>query len=94
MMTPTVKKLLIGSGITTVGGPMLGLLGTVLGMMKSFQALNQSGAANMEGLSAAIAEVLMYVVIGCAIGFIGFITLIVTLIIWLANRDTPPPLHQ
>jgi biopolymer transport protein ExbB len=56
-----------------VTAPMIGLTGTVLGMMKAFAVLGQSGVANMTGLSAAISEVLIATASGLGVAIPGFI---------------------
>jgi biopolymer transport protein ExbB len=56
-----------------VTAPMIGLTGTVLGMMKAFAVLGQSGVANMTGLSSAISEVLIATASGLAVAIPGFI---------------------
>jgi biopolymer transport protein ExbB len=86
-MSFALKNTLIWSGIVTIVAPMLGLAGTVIGMMSSFQSLGQSGVANMEGLSSNISVVLISAAIGCGIGLVGFITLITALIYYFANRN-------
>ncbi|MDR1146721.1 MAG: MotA/TolQ/ExbB proton channel family protein [Verrucomicrobiales bacterium] len=85
------KKTLITSGIITIIAPMLGMTGTVIGMMQAFGSLEQSGVANMNGLSAAISGVLISTVVGLVIGGVSFIIFIVTLVCWLLNRHNPPP---
>ncbi|MDZ4788503.1 MAG: MotA/TolQ/ExbB proton channel family protein [Blastochloris sp.] len=56
-----------------VTAPMIGLTGTVLGMMKAFAVLGQSGVANMTGLSSAISEVLIATASGLGVAIPAFI---------------------
>ena len=56
-----------------VVAPMIGLTGTVLGMMSAFAVLGQSGVANMTGLSAAISEVLIATATGLMVAIPAFI---------------------
>jgi biopolymer transport protein ExbB len=56
-----------------VTAPMLGLLGTVTGMIKAFENLGSSGVADMTGLSAAISEVLVTTAGGLIVGIPAFI---------------------
>lgn len=56
-----------------VTAPMLGLLGTVTGMIKAFENLGRSGVADMTGLSAAISEVLVTTAGGLIVGIPAFI---------------------
>ena len=48
--------------------PMLGFMGTVIGMIKSFQALSASGAPDSTELSAGISEALINTAFGIATG--------------------------
>ena len=55
--------------------PMIGLLGTVTGMIKAFAKLGSSGIGDPSGLSAAIGEVLVATASGLIIAipaFVGF----------------------
>jgi biopolymer transport protein ExbB len=52
--------------------PMLGLLGTVTGMIKAFVKLGASGIGDPSGLSAAIGEVLMATASGLFIAIPAF----------------------
>lgn len=45
---------MITGGALTLGGPMLGVLGTVIGMMSSFNTLGKSGTADAEALASDI----------------------------------------
>jgi len=56
-----------------VVAPMVGLAGTVAGMMKAFAVLGQSGVANMTGLSSAISEVLIATLAGLVVAVPGFV---------------------
>jgi biopolymer transport protein ExbB len=53
--------------IVATAGPLLGLLGTVLGMVKIFQAVSQSGLGNPAILSAWISEALITTITGLTI---------------------------
>jgi biopolymer transport protein ExbB len=56
-----------------VVSPMIGLLGTVIGMMKAFATLGAEGTSNPRALSAAIGEVLMATAAGLFIAIPAFI---------------------
>ena len=56
-------------GVTT---PMIGLLGTVTGMIKAFAKLGSSGIGDPSGLSAAIGEVLVATASGLIIAIPAF----------------------
>ena len=52
--------------------PMIGLFGTVTGMIKAFAKLGSSGIGDPSGLSAAIGEVLVATASGLVIAIPGF----------------------
>jgi biopolymer transport protein ExbB len=56
-----------------VVAPMIGLTGTVLGMMSAFSVLGSQGVANMTGLSAAISQVLIATATGLMVAIPAFI---------------------
>ncbi|MFQ3669865.1 MAG: MotA/TolQ/ExbB proton channel family protein [Verrucomicrobiia bacterium] len=56
-----------------VVAPMVGLTGTVLGMMEAFAVLGQGGVANMTGLSSAISAVLIATAAGLIVAIPAFI---------------------
>jgi biopolymer transport protein ExbB len=55
-----------------VCAPMIGLLGTVTGMIKAFQKLGAAGIGDPSGLSAAIGEVLVATASGLIIAIPAF----------------------
>ena len=63
------------SYISVIGviAPMIGLLGTVIGMMGAFAVLGQSGVADPRGLALRIGEVLMATAAGLFIAIPAFI---------------------
>ena len=60
-------------------GPVVGLIGTVIGMRRAFDTLGAAGIADPEKLSANIGEVLIATVIGLALGVIGIVLLCIAL---------------
>ncbi len=56
-----------------VVSPMIGLLGTVIGMMGAFATLGAEGISNPRGLSTAIGEVLLATASGLAIAIPAFV---------------------
>lgn len=56
-----------------VVSPMIGLLGTVIGMMKAFETLGSKGMSDPRALSAAIGEVLTATAAGLFIAIPAFI---------------------
>ena len=63
------------SYVSVIGviAPMIGLLGTVIGMMGAFAVLGQSGVADPRGLALRIGEVLMATAAGLFIAIPAFI---------------------
>ncbi len=58
---------------------VIGLAGTVTGMMKAFQVLGTAGTADPAKLSKAIGEVLVSAAGGIAVSFIGLILVIIAI---------------
>ncbi|MBS1147872.1 MAG: MotA/TolQ/ExbB proton channel, partial [Proteobacteria bacterium] len=50
--------------------PLLGLVGTVLGMMDAFQIIGSSGVVNPTGVTGGVAQALVATVIGLLIALI------------------------
>lgn len=67
------QNLPIVATMTTLG-TLVGLLGTVLGMIKSFQALANSGAPDATQLSTGISEALINTATGIATGALAVIS--------------------
>ena len=67
------QNLPIVATLTTLG-TLVGLLGTVLGMIKSFQALSASGAPDSTELSTGISEALVNTAFGIATGAFAVIS--------------------
>ncbi|MFM8715750.1 MAG: MotA/TolQ/ExbB proton channel family protein [Spartobacteria bacterium] len=95
-MNPLAKWFLIIGGALTLGGPAIGLLGTVFGMTGSFDTLKKQGVSDPEALASNIGQSLMSTAGGFVIGFIGFLILVAGIIILLATRSkkVPPPIPQ
>ncbi|MEY5012419.1 MAG: hypothetical protein RLZ22_128 [Verrucomicrobiota bacterium] len=56
---PTLERYLPFLALTASTGPLLGLLGTVLGIIKTFQAMVIYGTGNAKNFSAGISEALI-----------------------------------
>ena len=67
------QNLPIVATMTTLG-TLVGLLGTVLGMIKSFQALATAGAPDSVALSTGISEALVNTAFGIATGALAVIS--------------------
>lgn len=80
----------------TLGGPALGVLGTVIGMMGGFETLGKAGVADPEALASNIGISLMSTATGIVIGIVGVCVFIAGVIILIATRQapTPPPLTE
>jgi biopolymer transport protein ExbB len=55
--------------------PLLGLLGTILGIIDTFTALAQSGISDPQGVSAGIGTALFATALGIAIALVGLVFL-------------------
>jgi biopolymer transport protein ExbB len=66
------KNLVFLSTIASVA-TLLGLLGTVLGMIRSFDAMGQAGAPDSSALAAGIAEALYNTALGIGTSFFAII---------------------
>ncbi len=71
---PSLEQNLGVVATMTTLGTLLGLLGTVVGMIKSFSALAAGGAADSMALSAGISEALINTAFGIATGALAVIS--------------------
>lgn len=76
--------------VLLVGGPLLGLLGTVLGMMRAFNDLAQQGPASPESLAGQLQVALLAAVAGLPVAAVGLVLIIVALVLHLAARERRP----
>ncbi len=74
MEMPSLQQNLPIVATLTTLGTLVGLLGTVLGMIKSFQALSASGAPDSTELSTGISEALVNTAFGIATGAFAVIS--------------------
>jgi len=58
------------STLATIGSiaPFVGLLGTVVGMIRAFQAAAASGTVSLAGVSAGVSEALVHTALGLVVG--------------------------
>ncbi|MCC6932582.1 MAG: MotA/TolQ/ExbB proton channel family protein [Deltaproteobacteria bacterium] len=63
-----LNRMLSSLGIIASISPLLGLLGTVFGMIKTFQVIGNFGIGNPQQLAAGIAEALITTAAGLIIG--------------------------
>jgi len=59
----------------TIGNiaPFIGLFGTVIGIMKAFQAVHKSGSAGTDVVSKGIAEALIATAVGLGVGIVAVV---------------------
>jgi len=95
-MSLLAKWFLIGGGILTLGGPALGVLVSVMGMMGGFNTLGKEGVADPESLASSIGVSLMSTTAGFVIGAFGLCILVAGIIILIASKQksAPPPLTE
>jgi len=65
---PVLESHLVWLQSIAQAAPLLGLLGTVLGMMKMFASISFSGLGDPKALSGGISEAMITTAIGLAIG--------------------------
>jgi biopolymer transport protein ExbB len=82
--TPLLERNLVGLSTIASISTMVGLLGTVLGMIRSFRALGEAGAASATQLSIGISEAL----VNTAFGIFGAIIAIVFYNFFTTKVDT------
>ena len=93
-MTLAIKKIIITGGALFFGGPAIGLLGTVVGMMRSFHTLGAAGVADPTKLSSDISITLISTAVGLAVGLIGLVTVLAGIGIWLVDRNKEMPQNE
>jgi biopolymer transport protein ExbB len=59
IIKPRLERFLPFLALTAAAGPLMGLLGTVLGIIKTFQAMALYGTGNAKSFSAGISEALI-----------------------------------
>lgn len=64
---PTLERFLPFLSMTAAAAPLLGLLGTVVGMIKTFQLITIFGTGDAKSLSSGISEALVTTALGLII---------------------------
>jgi biopolymer transport protein ExbB len=64
---PTLERFLPFLAITAAAAPLLGLLGTVIGMINTFQLITIFGTGDAKSLSSGISEALMTTALGLVV---------------------------
>ncbi len=70
---PMMEKNLVFLSTITSAATLLGLFGTVLGMIRAFAAMSQAGAPDANALAAGISEALINTALGIGTSFIAVI---------------------
>jgi biopolymer transport protein ExbB len=65
--TPGIDRFASALTVITAGAPLLGLLGTVTGMIATFNVITEHGTGNPKLMSAGIAEALICTAFGLAV---------------------------
>jgi biopolymer transport protein ExbB len=65
--TPVIDRFASALVVITAGAPLLGLLGTVTGMIATFDVITEHGTGNPKLMSAGIAEALVCTALGLAV---------------------------
>jgi len=66
--TPQLEKHLVWLQTIAQAAPLLGLLGTVLGMIRMFTSISQAGLGDPQALSGGISEAMITTALGLGIG--------------------------
>lgn len=80
MNPPPTGKYLAIIGACMQAGPLIGLIGTVIGMRQAFDNLGSSGVGDTAQLSNSIGTVLIATVIGIVVGLVGVVLIFVSLL--------------
>ncbi len=72
-------KILAVTGACLQIGPLIGLCGTVAGMIGAFKTLGSNGMADPQQLSADIGGVLVATTVGLCVSLIGYILICIAL---------------
>lgn len=70
---PMLEKNLVFLSTIASGATLMGLFGTVLGMIRAFKALSDSGGTNSTQLAMGIAEALVNTALGIGTSFIAIV---------------------
>jgi biopolymer transport protein ExbB/TolQ len=74
------------SVVMIIAPPMLGLIGTVIGMQKAFASMGNSGIGDPQALSGHISMVLLSTVWGLVFSVIGLVLLSISVIRFFSCR--------
>ncbi|MBW3623307.1 MAG: MotA/TolQ/ExbB proton channel family protein [Armatimonadetes bacterium] len=71
--TPELHKRLVWLDTIITVSPLLGLLGTVIGMVSSFQIIGSTGASHPTAITAGVAEALIATATGLSIAIVTLV---------------------
>jgi len=74
-------KALALTGVIFQAGPIIGAIGTAIGMLRAFSTLQADGISDPRVLSANIGEVLTATIIGFGLGVVGLVLIILALFV-------------
>jgi biopolymer transport protein ExbB len=75
---PAIQRQLMFMNVLISAAPLLGLLGTVLGMIHTFQAIASGGGKLTEAMASGISEALITTEVGLLIAIPGlFVTYVI-----------------
>lgn len=74
------------TGLVLMLGPLVGVAGSILGMMGAFDKLSESGTTDPTAVSESIGVVLYSTVLGLIAGLIGLILVVVAALV-MKNRE-------
>lgn len=86
-MKSIVKWPLIAGSILFILGSLVGVGGTILGMVLTFNTLSSSGVSSSEPVAAGVSSSLITTVIGIPLGFLGLGLLLFSLAAFLITRN-------
>jgi len=89
-MKKIVKWPLIIGVILFICGPVIGVSGTVLGMIGAFNTLSESGTADAEKLSESVSASMITTLVGIPVGLLGLVLLLFSLVAFLITRNKKP----
>lgn len=67
VMTGTLRRRLVTLATTATGGPFIGLVGTIMGLIRSFHTISATQAGGISAVSGGIAEALVTTMIGIGV---------------------------
>jgi len=67
VMTGTLRRRLVTLATTATGGPFIGLVGTIMGLIRSFHTIASTQAGGISAVSGGIAEALVTTMIGIGV---------------------------